>query len=135
MLYAATSCCRAVALHDAQIAAQPLASFSAGEITTLAGWVTQPGKEPAWIRKNLSVVRGRQQLRGKGTVFEALQGFKEPIDTAFDPAVPSVIYVSDLGYNCIWKLTILAGVGPQGEPNVQVGARSAHLLSDTNRQA
>jgi hypothetical protein len=110
-------------VQNALATTQPLAPLCAGEITTLAGWVTQPGKEPAWIRKPLSVVRGTQQLRGKGTVFETLQGFKEPIDTAFDPTVPSVIYVSDLGYHCIWRLTILAGVGSSGEPNVQVGAR------------
>lgn len=114
-------------VHDARCAdtlpetTAPLCNTpAAGEITTIAGWVTKPGMEPVWIRKSLSVVQGRQQLRGTGTEFQNLKGFDRPIDTAFDPAAPGVIYVSDFGHHIIWRLTILAGVGPSGEPNVQV---------------
>jgi len=98
----------------------PVVLLRAGEIVTIAGWVTKPGDTPVWVRKPLSVVRGKQQLRGRGTVFQQLNGFGRPIDTAFNPATPSVIYVSDHQLNCMWKLTILNGTGTYGEPNVQV---------------
>lgn len=64
-----------------------------------------------WIRKALSVVRGRQQLRGTGTEFEQLKGFGRPIDTAFDPANPNEIYVSDHLYNCIWNVSVSNATG------------------------
>lgn len=82
--------------------------------------MTKPRVNPAWVRKAPEVVRNSQLLRGTGDPFEGLRGFGRPIDTAFNPDVPSIIYVSDHALNCIWQVTVLNTTGRYGEPLTQV---------------
>mmetsp|Transcript_17951 Transcript_17951/g.38548 ORF Transcript_17951/g.38548 Transcript_17951/m.38548 type:complete len:859 (+) Transcript_17951:175-2751(+) len=77
-----------------------------GELITLAGWVTAPGKEPTWIRKDLSAVRGNQVLRGEWPA-SSPNGFSKPMDVAFDPVVPTTLYVADMDAHCIWKVELV----------------------------
>lgn len=103
---------------------------AAGEIITIAGWVTKPGVAPVWIRKSLAVVRGSQELRGTGTLFTAVGGFGQPIDTAFDASTPSVVYVADNGRHCIWRVTIGA-TGANGVPTAEVSAGGGQVCDET----
>jgi hypothetical protein len=93
----------------------------AGELLTIAGWVTSPGYNPVWVRKDLNVVRRNQELRGQGELFRRVQGFGRPMDVAFDPEAPNVLFVPDLTLHCIWRVEIVREV-VGGPPEVQVGS-------------
>jgi hypothetical protein len=108
-------------------------SVLAGELVTIAGWVTSPGLNPVWIRKDLSVVRRNQELRGQGALFQQVQGFGRPMDVAFDPQSPHVLYVPDIVRHCIWKIEILQEV-PGAAPTAEVGTGELTLMQLTDMQ-
>eukprot|EP00775_Hariotina_reticulata_P008648 gene8648-8829_t len=99
-----------------------------GEVLTIAGWVTSPGYNPVWVRKDISVVRRNQELRGRGELFERVQGFGRPMDVAFDPEAPNVLFVPDLTLHCIWRVEIVrevAGAAPEVQVSLFAGSDSS----------
>lgn len=76
-----------------------------GEVITVAGWRVRPGKDPVWYRKDLSLIRTNEELRGQWPVGQE-EGFGKPLDVAIDPQNENIWYVADFDGNCIWKVQI-----------------------------
>lgn len=80
--------------------------FPDGEITTLAGWVTDPSKDPVWFLKPLDLIRQNQVLRGTWSSgqYPDNSGFRLPLDVAIDPLNENEWYVVGFYDHCIWKV-------------------------------
>jgi hypothetical protein len=80
-----------------------------GEIVTVAGWRTAPGKDPVWITKSMAQIRGNQELRGvwtEGQYPGEAGGFRTPLDIAIDPRDERIWYVASFEDHCIWKVVV-----------------------------
>jgi hypothetical protein len=75
-----------------------------GEITTVAGWRVQPGRDPIWKSKPLATIRGVMEKRGQWT--EGRGEFFTPLDLAIDPQNENVWYVVGYEDHCVWKIEI-----------------------------
>lgn len=102
-----------------------------GEIVTVAGWRTAPGKDPVWITKSMAQIRGNQELRGiwtEGQYPGEPGGFRTPLDIALDPRDERIWYVASYEDHCIWKVVVdrSTRVGTvsvfAGDPEHQAGA-------------
>jgi DNA-binding beta-propeller fold protein YncE len=81
-----------------------------GEITTVAGWRVQPGKDPVWHLKPLNAIRQNMELRGvwlngQYAVPED-RGFHGPFDVTIDSRNENVWYVAGFHDNTIWKVVV-----------------------------
>lgn len=84
-----------------------------GTIHTIAGWVTDPNKDPVWIYKSKDAVRKNQILRGTwisgqydNGPNQPSGGFHLPMDVTYDPNNENELYVAGFEDHCIWKVTI-----------------------------
>lgn len=75
-----------------------------GEITTVAGWRVQPGRDPVWSSKPLATVRTVMEKRGQWT--EGRGEFFTPLDLAIDPRDENVWYVVGYEDHCVWKVEL-----------------------------
>ncbi len=67
-----------------------------GEIVTVAGWRVRPDRDPVWITKSMTQIRGNEELRGvwlEGAYPGETGGFRTPMDIAIDPRNEYVWYV------------------------------------------
>ena len=87
-----------------------------GEIVTVAGWRTRLDKDPVWITKSMTQIRGNQELRGvwlEGAYPGESGGFRTPLDIAIDPQNENIWYVAAYEDHCIWKVVV--------DPTTRVG--------------
>ena len=87
-----------------------------GEITTIAGWVTDPAKHPIYLNETIATIRQNQVLRGEwpttnGCTWGGVGGFFSPMDVTQDPNDATVFYVSEFEGNRICKVDIDGGTG------------------------
>ena len=80
-----------------------------GEILTVAGWRARPDKDPVWMTKSMTQIRGNQELRGvwlEGAWPGESGGFRTPLDVAIDPQNENIWYVAGYEDHCIWKVVV-----------------------------
>ena len=77
-----------------------------GEIITVAGWVTDPAKDPVWMLKPVDLIRQNQVLKGTWSSgqYANNSGFRLPLDVAIDPLNENEWYVVGFYDHCIWKV-------------------------------
>ncbi len=83
-----------------------------GEIVTVAGWRVRSDKDPVWITKSMTQIRGNEELRGvwlEGAYPGETGGFRTPMDIAIDPRNEYVWYVASYEDHCIWKVVVDPG--------------------------
>ena len=83
-----------------------------GEIVTVAGWRVRSDKDPVWITKSMTQIRGNEELRGvwlEGAYPGETGGFRTPMDIAIDPRNEYVWYVASYEDHCIWRVVVDPG--------------------------
>jgi hypothetical protein len=83
-----------------------------GEIVTVAGWRVRSDKDPVWITKSMTQIRGNEELRGtwlEGAYPGEAGGFRTPMDIAIDPRNEYVWYVASYEDHCIWRVIVDPG--------------------------
>lgn len=109
-----------------------------GTIKTVAGWVTDPNKDPVWYKKPTVTVRSNQILRGtwlNGIWPGETGGFHTPLDVAIDPNNEQIWYVVGVEDNAIWKV-VITNLPPVTNPNghnVQVSVFAGSLTHAAGR--
>ncbi len=109
-----------------------------GTLTTIVGWVTDPAKNPIYMRETKATVRTNQILRGEWTGCRwggVGDGFWTPMDVAHDPTDPDVYYVAEGEGNRICKVELGAGTGGVPLVTTFAGSTTAGYVNGTGTAA